>query len=108
MRISVNWLQELVNIRLTPEKLADLLTIAGLEVEEIEDRRSWAEGVVVGKIVERVQHPNADKLSICKVDVGQAELLNIVCGASNAKADILVPVATVGAYLSQIDLKIKP
>ncbi|MGL5032933.1 MAG: phenylalanine--tRNA ligase subunit beta, partial [Microcystaceae cyanobacterium] len=72
------------------------------------DRRSWAEGVVVGKIVERVQHPNADKLSICKVDVGQAELLNIVCGASNAKADILVPVATVGAYLSQIDLKIKP
>ena len=108
MRISVKWLQELVKFNLTPEQLADLLTIAGLEVEEVEDRRQWGQGVVVGRIVEREKHPQADKLSVCQVAVGQEDLLTIVCGASNARADILVPVAKVGAYLSQIDLKIKP
>ncbi|MFM7192906.1 MAG: phenylalanine--tRNA ligase subunit beta, partial [Microcystaceae cyanobacterium] len=108
MRISVKWLQELVKFNLTPEQLADLLTIAGLEVEEVEDRRQWGQGVVVGRIVEREKHPQADKLSVCQVAVGQENLLTIVCGASNARADILVPVAKVGAYLSQVDLKIKP
>jgi phenylalanyl-tRNA synthetase beta chain len=78
-----------------------------LEVEEIEDRRSLAAGVIVGKIVERQPHPNADKLSVCQVDIGQEELLNIVCGAANATAGIYVPVATLGTYLPAIDLKIK-
>ncbi|MEB3312414.1 MAG: phenylalanine--tRNA ligase subunit beta [Snowella sp.] len=108
MRISVNWLQELVEVTRSPQELAELLTIAGIEVEDIEDRRQWANGVVVGRVVDRQQHPNADKLSVCKVDVGQPELLNIVCGASNVRADILVPVATVGTYLPTIDLKIRP
>ncbi|MGK7940088.1 MAG: phenylalanine--tRNA ligase subunit beta [Crocosphaera sp.] len=107
MKISVNWLRELVNVTLTPEALADLLTIAGLEVDEIEDRRQWADGVVIGKIVERQPHPNADKLSVCQVDIGAESLSTIVCGAPNAKADIYVPVATLGTYLPQIDLKIK-
>ncbi len=108
MRISINWLRELVNLTLTPEELAETLTIAGLEVEEIEDRRQLADGVVVGKIVDRTPHPNADKLSVCQVDVGQDSLLTIVCGAPNARADIYVPVATVGTYLPSIDLKIRP
>ncbi|MGK7929938.1 MAG: phenylalanine--tRNA ligase subunit beta [Microcystaceae cyanobacterium] len=108
MRISVNWLRELVEFSLTPEELAETLTIAGLEVEEIEDRRTWADGVVLGKIVQRDPHPNADKLSVCQVDIGQDEPLNIVCGAPNARKDIYVPVATVGTYLPTIDLKIKP
>ncbi len=108
MRISVNWLQSLVDLTLTPEALAELLTIAGLEVEEMEDRRQWANGVVVGKVLERQQHPNADKLSLCRVDVGAAEPLQIVCGASNVRADILVPVATIGTYLPALDLKLKP
>jgi phenylalanyl-tRNA synthetase beta chain len=107
MRISVNWLRELVEFSLTPEELAETLTIAGLEVEEIEDRRTWADGVVLGKIVQREPHPNADKLSVCKVDIGQDTPLNIVCGAPNAREDIYVPVATVGTYLPKIDLKIK-
>ena len=107
MKISVNWLRELVNVTLTPEELADLLTIAGLEVDEIEDRRQWANGVVIGKITDRQPHPNADKLSVCQVDVGEETPLNIVCGAPNAKADIYVAVATLGTYLPQIDLKIK-
>ena len=108
MRISVNWLKELVDLTLSSSDLAELLTIAGLEVEEIEDRRQWAEGVVVGRVVAREAHPNADKLSVCQVDVGQPEILTIVCGASNVRADILVPVATVGTYLPKVDLKIRP
>ncbi|NEP38778.1 MAG: phenylalanine--tRNA ligase subunit beta [Okeania sp. SIO2H7] len=106
MRISLNWLRELVDIKISPEELAETLTMAGFEVEEIEDRSTWATGVV-GKILEANKHPNADKLKVCQVDIGKAEPLNIVCGASNAKADIYVPVATIGTYLSKIDLKIK-
>ncbi|MBD2440102.1 phenylalanine--tRNA ligase subunit beta [Nostoc sp. FACHB-110] len=108
MRISLNWLRELVEVKLSPEELAHILTMAGFEVEDIEDRRTWANGVVVGRVLERQPHPNADKLSVCTVHIGAAETLNIVCGASNVRADIYVPVATVGTYLPNIDLKIKP
>ncbi|MEM6752387.1 MAG: phenylalanine--tRNA ligase subunit beta, partial [Cyanobacteria bacterium P01_C01_bin.38] len=108
MRISLSWLEELVELQLSPEDLAETLTMAGFEVEDIEDRRTWADGVVIGKVVQREQHPNADKLSVCQVDVGEDENLNIVCGASNVRADIYVPVATVGTYLPNKDLKIKP
>ncbi|MFM7405953.1 MAG: phenylalanine--tRNA ligase subunit beta [Cuspidothrix sp.] len=108
MRISLNWLKELVEIKLTPEELAETLTMAGFEVEDIEDRRTWADGVVVGKVLERQPHPNADKLSVCTVDIGAAETVNIVCGAANVRGDIYVPVATTGTYLPNIDLKIKP
>ena len=107
MRISLKWLQELVDIEITPEELAETLTMAGFEVEEIEDRRTWSAGVVLGKILEANKHPNADKLKVCQVDIGKPDLLNIVCGASNAKADIYVAVATIGTYLPTIDLKIK-
>lgn len=108
MRISLNWLRELVDVSISPEELAETLTMAGFEVEDIEDRRPWASGVVLGKIIACEQHPNADKLRVCQVDVGSEEALNIVCGAPNARADIYVPVAVVGTYLSTIDLKIKP
>ncbi len=108
MRISLNWLRELVDVAISPEELAETLTMAGFEVEEIEDRRPWADGVVLGKIIACEQHPNADKLRVCQVDVGKPEPLNIVCGAPNARADIYVPVAVVGTFLSTIDLKIKP
>ena len=106
MRISLNWLRELVDFKLTPDDLAETLTMAGFEVEDIEDRRTWAEGVVVGLVLECQPHPNADKLSVTKVDIG-SEPLNIVCGAANVRAGIYVPVATVGTYLPQIDLKIR-
>lgn len=108
MRISLNWLRELVEIKLGPEELAETLTMAGFEVEDIENRHTWADGVVVGKVLERQPHPNADKLSVCQVDIGASETLNIVCGAPNVRADIYVPVATTGTYLPNIDLKIKP
>ncbi|NJK57650.1 MAG: phenylalanine--tRNA ligase subunit beta [Pleurocapsa sp. SU_5_0] len=108
MRVSLNWLQELVDINISPEELGRILTIAGFELEELIDLRANADGVVVGKVIERSPHPNADKLSVCKVDIGADEPLSIVCGASNVRADIFVPVATVGTYLPAIDLKLKP
>ncbi|MGB0562879.1 MAG: phenylalanine--tRNA ligase subunit beta [Spirulinaceae cyanobacterium] len=107
MLISLQWLRELVPCGLSPEDLAHTLTVAGFEVEAIDDRRRWAEGVVVGRVVERQPHPNADKLSVCQVDVAQAEPLTIVCGAANVRADIHVPVALVKTYLPAIDLKLK-
>ena len=107
MRVSLNWLKEFVDIDMSPQELGRMLTIAGFEVEALEDLRANAEGVVVGKVVKRDRHPNADKLSVCRVDVGDDNLLDIVCGASNVTADIFVPVATVGTYLRAIDLKLK-
>jgi len=108
MRISLNWLNELVSIHLTPEALADALTMAGFEVEDIEDRRAWADGVVVGKVLERSAHPDTDKLSVCQVDLGRPEPSSIVCGASNVKPGIQVAVAPVDTYLPVVDLTIKP
>jgi phenylalanyl-tRNA synthetase beta chain len=107
MKISLSWLKELVEITISPEDLAKILTIAGFEVEDIEDRRPWADGVVVGKVLERQPHPNADKLSVCLVDIGEDTPSQIVCGASNVRGDIYVPVAKLNTYLPKIDLKIK-
>ncbi|MEN9255214.1 MAG: hypothetical protein Q6K26_10085, partial [Gloeomargarita sp. SZTDM-1c_bins_89] len=109
MRISLNWLRELVDLpaAVTVEEVAERLTMAGFEVEAIEDRRTWAEGVVVGRVLQREPHPQADKLSVCQVDVGQGEPLTIVCGAANVRAEVYVPVALVGTYLPGIGLKIE-
>jgi len=108
MRISLNWLRELVDCDLSPQELEEKLTMAGFEVESIEDRRTWAEGVVVGHILTAERHPNADKLQVCKVDIGTSEPLQIVCGAANARQGLFVPVATIGTYLPTIDLKLRP
>ncbi|HTL89318.1 MAG TPA: phenylalanine--tRNA ligase subunit beta [Leptolyngbya sp.] len=108
MRISLNWLRELVEVSMTPEALAEKLTMAGFEVEEIEDRRTWADGVVVGKVLTREQHPNADRLSVCTVEIGAESPSQIVCGAANVREGIFVPVAPLGTYLPNVDLKIKP
>jgi len=108
MRISLNWLRELVDCDLSPQELEEKLTMAGFEVESIEDRRTWAEGVVVGHILTAERHPNADKLQVCKVDIGAPDPLQIVCGAANARQGLFVPVATIGTYLPTIDLKLRP
>lgn len=108
MRISLNWLRELVDCDLSPQELEEKLTMAGFEVESIEDRRTWADGVVVGHILTAERHPNADKLQVCKVDIGVPEPLQIVCGAANARQGLFVPVATIGTYLPTVDLKLRP
>ena len=99
MQFPESWLREFCNPPLTTVELAETLTMAGLEVEELEPVAPAFTGIVVGEIKEAVQHPDADRLRVCKVDVGGPELLNIVCGAPNARVGIRVPCALVGAEL---------
>ena len=102
MKISFNWLKTLINTTHSAQEVADLLTASGLEVEGLETFESikgGLQGLVVGQVVECSKHPDADKLSLTKVDVGSAELLQIVCGAPNVAIHQKVIVATVGAKL---------
>lgn len=102
MKISYNWLKQYVDFILSPSDLAEVLTAVGLEVEDItpfETIQGGLEGVVIGEVKECAKHPNADKLSVAKVDVGAGELLQIVCGAPNVAAGQKVVVALVGATL---------
>jgi phenylalanyl-tRNA synthetase beta chain len=103
MQFPESWLREFCNPPLSSAELADTLTMAGLEVEAMEPVAPPFEGVVVGEIRSAVQHPDADRLRICQVDVGQPEWLNIVCGAPNARPGIKVPCALVGARLPAAD-----
>ena len=99
MQFPESWLREFCNPPLTTQELADTLTMAGLEVEELRPVAPPFTNIVVGEIKEAVQHPDADRLRVCQVDVGQGALLNIVCGAPNARVGIKVPCALVGAEL---------
>jgi phenylalanyl-tRNA synthetase beta chain len=102
MKISLNWLKEYYKTDMTAEEISAALTGCGLEVESVEAFESLPgglRGVVIGEVKECAKHPNADKLSLTKVDVGGPELLSIVCGAPNVAAGQKVVVATVGAML---------
>ncbi|MCL2590049.1 MAG: phenylalanine--tRNA ligase subunit beta [Betaproteobacteria bacterium] len=99
MQFSENWLRTFVDPSLDSDALGHLLTMAGLEVEEAHPVAPPFSGVVVAHIVEAEKHPNADKLKLCKVDVGAGEPLQIVCGAPNAAVGMKVPCAKVGAVL---------
>ncbi len=99
MKFSEKWLREWIDPPLTTDELAEKLTMAGLEVDNIEPAAGEFDSVVVGRIVGCEKHPNADKLRVCRVDVGRGELLQIVCGAPNARAGLKAPVALVGARL---------
>lgn len=102
MRISYNWLKQFIKLDWTSEKTADLLTDLGLEVEGVdafESLKGGLQGVVVGHVLSCEQHPNADRLKITKVDLGEGETVQIVCGAPNVAAGQKVPVATIGTTL---------
>jgi phenylalanyl-tRNA synthetase beta chain len=99
MKFSENWLRELVDIKADRAALAHALTMAGLEVEELTVLGEGLAGVVVAEIVATEKHPEADRLQVCKVNAGQGDLLQIVCGAPNARVGIKVPLAMVGASL---------
>ncbi len=101
MKFSENWLRAFVDPPLTSGQLADALTMAGLEVEAVEAAAAEFDGVVVGEVLTVEPHPNADRLHVCKVNVGAAAPLDIVCGAPNVKPGIKVPAALVGAHLPQ-------
>lgn len=100
MRVSFNWLNDYVDLSdITPQELAEMLTRSGIEVETIEPRNQGVSDVVVGYVKERSKHPDADRLSVCVVDAGQGEDLQIVCGAANVAQGQKVPVALPGAKL---------
>lgn len=98
MKTSVEWLKEFADIDVSPKELGDILTMTGSKVETIESKGNDIKNVVVGKILEIKKHPDADKLVITKVDVGE-EILQIVTGANNIKENDIVPIAKDGSEL---------
>ena len=106
MKVSLNWLKDYLDINLSKEEVSELLTDIGLEVEgmeEIESIKGGLKGIVIGHVKECGKHPGADRLSLTKVDVGNGEDLQIVCGAPNVAAGQKVVVATVGTVLYDAD-----
>jgi len=99
MQFSEHWLRSLVNPPIDSDRLAELLTMAGLEVEEMRPVAPAFTGIVVAQVLTVDKHPDADKLKLCTVDAGQGEVLQIVCGAPNVAAGMKVPCALVGAEL---------
>ncbi len=104
MKFSEKWLRELVNPAIDTQGIVDQITMAGLEVDEVEAAAKDFTGVVVGEILAAEQHPNADKLQVCKVTDGNEEF-QVVCGAPNARAGLKTAFATVGAVLPGPDGK---
>lgn len=107
MKISLNWLRNYVDISLSTDELVKGLTDLGIEVESVENQQEKLNKFVIGKVIERSKHPNADKLSVCKVDAGTGEILNIVCGAPNVDTGQTVCVALVGAIVPNGGFEIK-
>src|SRR6056297_1169560 len=102
MKISYNWLKQFIKLPEAPEATGELLTDLGLEVEGLDSFQSikgGLEGIVVGHVLECKSHPNADKLQLTNVDLGNGEQVQIVCGAPNIAAGQKVPVATIGTTL---------
>jgi phenylalanyl-tRNA synthetase beta chain len=106
MKISYNWIKDYLNIALEPEKVAEILTGIGLEIEGMDkwvSVKGGLEGVVIGEVLTCKKHPDADKLSVTTVDIGASEPLRIVCGAPNVAAGQKVPVAKVGTVVYKGD-----
>ena len=105
MKFSENWLRTYVNPALDSAALGHALTMAGLEVEAMEPAAPPFDKVVVAQVISLAKHPDADRLNVCQVDVGQGAPLQIVCGAANVYAGAKVPCALIGAVLPKITIK---
>ena len=106
MNVTLNWLKNYIDFELSPSELADRLTMLGIEVESVKQLGADLEGIVVGSVTAIRPHPNADKLVLCQVDIGETEELQIVCGAPNVREGMFAPVATIDTTLP-IGLTIK-
>ena len=107
MRVSISWLKQLVQVNESVDDLSERLSMAGFEVDDVDDLSARAQGVVVGHVLEREKHPNADKLSVCTVDVGAQDRFQIVCGGRIVRAGLQVPGALVGDSLAAVGLSTK-
>ena len=105
MKISESWLRTFVNPAISTDELASQLTMAGLEIDAVEPVAGELTGVVIGEVINMIAHPDADRLRVCKVTIGESEPLQIVCGAANVRVGLKMPTALVGARLPN-DFKI--
>lgn len=107
MKFTLSWLKEHLDTTATLSEVRDTLTMLGLEVEGITDPAEALKGFVVGYVVEAVQHPNADRLRVCKVDTGSGTIVQVVCGAPNARTGMKGIFAPPGSYIPGTDLHLK-
>jgi phenylalanyl-tRNA synthetase beta chain len=106
MKFTLSWLKEYIETSASVEEISNTLTNLGLEVESVEDKSASLQAFTVAEILEATQHPNADRLRVCKVNTGN-EVLQIVCGAPNARAGIKIPLASVGVLIPNGNFEIK-
>ncbi|MCA1794180.1 MAG: phenylalanine--tRNA ligase subunit beta [Desulfotignum sp.] len=106
MKVSLSWIKEYIPVDLGPDEIASKLTMAGLEVDAVENLYAYLDGIVVARVMDVKKHPKADKLTCCTVDTGRDETVQIVCGAPNVRQGMLSACALPGAVLPK-DLKIK-
>jgi len=106
MKFTIDWLKQHLDTKYNDEKIIDKLTNVGLEVESFESQSSEQDEFVVAKIVNAEQHPNADRLSVCDVDIGKEEVVKVVCGASNAKKNLITVYAPPDAVIPKNQMKL--
>ena len=106
MKFTIDWLQEHLDTKYNDKKIIDKLTNIGLEVESFENQSSEQNQFIIAKIVKVEQHPNADRLSVCDVDIGKKEIVKVVCGAPNAKKDLITVYAPPGAIIPKNQMKL--
>ncbi|NQX98381.1 MAG: phenylalanine--tRNA ligase subunit beta, partial [Flavobacteriales bacterium] len=97
MKISYNWLKNYIDVKVNPENISEILTDSGLEIDgmqKIQTIKGGLEGLVVGEVLTKEKHPDADKLNLTTINIGVKEVLNIVCGASNLEVGQKIVVAT--------------
>ena len=106
MKFTIDWLKQHLDTKYNDKKIVDKLTNIGLEVESFESQSSQQDEFVIAKIVNAERHPNADRLSVCDVDIGEKEIVKVVCGAPNAKKDLLTIYAPPGAIIPKNKMKL--
>ena len=99
MKFTIDWLKDHLDTKLNDEKIIDKLTNVGLEVESFQSQTSELDNFIVAKIVSSEKHPNADRLKVCEVDIGKKENVKVVCGAPNAKQNLITVYAPPGATI---------
>ena len=107
MKFTLDWLKEHLDTKASPDEIAEALTTVGLEVESVEDRAAALKPFVVAKVVSAVPHPNSDHLRVCKVDAGTGTLIDVVCGAPNARSGMKSVFAFPGTYIPGKDFTLK-
>jgi phenylalanyl-tRNA synthetase beta chain len=108
MKFTLSWLKEHLDTKASLQEITDTLTMVGLEIEGVDDRSQGLETFVTARVIEATQHPNADRLRVCKVDPGNGEIVELVCGAPNARTGLIGVFAPGGSYIPGTDITLKP